>query len=344
MLKITKKTGSILIFSLWTLAFLTTFAVRIGLQIRQRVELLGRIESRSKIRLVAASGVKKSISALRSDIQKNKGVYTSYGKLFRHNNDELYKDQILDGAIFNVNYPMYDGHSLQPFFRYGFIDEESKININAADYKTLKRLYMHVIDFNEDAASNFAVAIINWRQVGSVQISGFYSDDYYSNLDYPYETKDAFFEVIDEVSLISGITPEIFEKLKSFVTVYGDGRVNVNTASKEVLIAVGFDIITAEKLLAVRRGYDELEATVDDYIFKKAYDIVSEMIKFIELEKAEASLIDAINKSGRLKTNSEFYWINSEANLNNSSTKKLKIEVSCVYNSGTNEIKYWNEK
>ena len=38
--------------------------------------------------------------------------------------------------------------------------------------------------------------------------------------------------------MVKGITPQIFELLRDHLTIYGSGKINVNFASKEVLLSV----------------------------------------------------------------------------------------------------------
>ena len=42
-------------------------------------------------------------------------------------------------------------------------------------------------------------------------------------------------ESLDELLLVNGMTKDIFERIKDYVTVWGSGMVNINTAGREVL-------------------------------------------------------------------------------------------------------------
>ena len=59
--------------------------------------------------------------------------------------------------------------------------------------------------------------------------------DYYGGLDPPYRCKNKPFESIDEMLLIKGVTPKILDRLRDHATVYGDGQVNINYASRQVI-------------------------------------------------------------------------------------------------------------
>jgi len=78
------KKGSVLILAIWTLMFLTIFAVHIGLRLRQRAMVLSNLQDKSELRWIANSGVKKSISALKLDFLNNNLLYTTNGKIYRH--------------------------------------------------------------------------------------------------------------------------------------------------------------------------------------------------------------------------------------------------------------------
>lgn len=61
------------------------------------------------------------------------------------------------------------------------------------------------------------------------------------------------FSSINEVLLVKGITKENFLLFKDAITVYGTGKVNINTVSKAVLIALGLDEEMASLILRFRR-------------------------------------------------------------------------------------------
>ncbi len=61
------------------------------------------------------------------------------------------------------------------------------------------------------------------------------------------------FSTINEVLLVEDMTKESFLLFKDSVTVYGSGRVNINTASKAVFIALGLDGEVADLILRFRR-------------------------------------------------------------------------------------------
>ncbi|MBP9854348.1 MAG: general secretion pathway protein GspK [Candidatus Omnitrophica bacterium] len=333
--------GSILILTLWTLTLLTIFAVNIGLRVRQRVFLISRIENRGDLHFMAQAGVKKAIAVLRRDLTQNAQIYTSAGKASRHNNTYDFKEIHVGRGMVQVGYALNDVNSDKKEIKYGFQDEERKININQADRSVLKSLMLLTATTDDNQAAILAEAIIEWREPGLTQLEGFNSEGYYATLEFPYEIKDYELEVIEELLQIRGFTPEVFQRLKPFITIYGDGLVNINTAPKTVLMALGLSSDVADKVISVRNGVDEIESTGDDYIFYKTYDIASEMASFINLNRDDIAQIDSLNASRKIKTNSVYFYIESTASIN---PQKPSKNVQCVYNSIDNLIVYWREK
>ena len=336
-----KESGSVLILALWTLVTLSIFSIYIGLRLRQRIALLAHIETKSQLHYVAEAGVKKAISALRLDWQRSDQKYSADSKAYRHNNMDKFSNITVGSGICDVKYIFFDGVDVNPQLRYGFIDEERKININVVDRNTLRNLIEIVLSLHQDDAQTLAESIIEWRERTQRQLTGFYSDDFYASLQYPYERKKSDYERIEELLLVRGVSQEAFDRLAPFLTVYGDGLVNINTAPREVLLTLGLDGPTVDKLLSVRRGLDGVEDTTDDYVFQRTYDIASEMANLVKLEENEIKRIDVLNAAGIIKTNSFYYFIQSYGRLEN---RGSSLSVVCVYDVRQNRIVYWKEK
>lgn len=85
---------------------------------------------------------------------------------------------------------------------------------------------------------------------------------YYAGLARPYAAKNAPLDCIEELLMIKGVTRELFygtgqtPGLRDFLTVFGDGKININTAPKPVLRALAAEITDedVELLDAYRRN------------------------------------------------------------------------------------------
>jgi type II secretory pathway component PulK len=331
--------GAILIMALWTMAFLGIIASYIGLRVRQRVDLLSRIEGRSQLRFLAEAGIRKSIVAISKEMDRSNKTLTPQGRRYLSNNEADFKNIVLGFGHADVAYSIKE--SLMEDTYYGVVDEESKINLNTVPLETLSNLFMNAGSVHADQAHQIAQAIVDWRGEHSAELVGFESDNYYSNLAHSYEQKRAPFELPDELLLVRGMTPDIYKNILPFITVYGDGVVNINTASQEVLSALGLSIDVVQKILLVREGADHREKTEDDYFFRKTYDIAIEMKGLIELSVDEVKQIDLLNQNGKIKTNSSIFFSQAYAVLDRN---KQQMFVQCVYDSNEHRIKYWRER
>jgi general secretion pathway protein K len=68
--------------------------------------------------------------------------------------------------------------------------------------------------------------------------SGGYEDSLYNNLDSPYLSKNAPLDTFDEIRLVEGWQDDVMDRFAAQLTIYGPGKVNMNTASDEVLTAL----------------------------------------------------------------------------------------------------------
>lgn len=333
--------GSILIMVLWALVFLSLLAASLGAGVRQRITLLDRLESRNKLQWIAESGIRKAIAILNQDIERSEAGFTSEGKAVRFNNEkEFALINLKDGTV-EVSYEYSDGPGYLSVKKFGVVDEESKINVNTAAEIVLRNLIENVLGLEDDPAHDIAQAIVDWREVTDGEIKGFYSDAYYDNLQDPYPVKKADFEIMDELLLVQGIDRPAWESLNPYLTVTGEGRVNINTASRPVLTALGMEGELADKILSARRGQDGIDATADDYVFQKTYNIVVELKGLADLSDAQVAILARLNQQGKFDTNSRHYSIRAQGKLNNSAFLKV---ITCVFNTPESKIEYWKEE
>jgi len=329
--------GMVLVFALWVLGILTILAVSVAAGIRQKIFLVERLDERSRMTNLLEASVKKTAGYIHQQMELSGGQYTANMKMHFMNNVNELSNISLRSDTAGVGYFPPGSKDLH----WGVIDEESKLNLNKADLPTLSSLLMNVLSLNDEDAQKLAVALLDWRQFGESEIIGFDSNDYYSNLEYPYPKKSADYETLDEMLLVKGVTKEIYNKLINYVTIYGDGALNVNTASKEVLEALGLPETVVDKIITVRQGKDALEGTADDHIYIRTFEITSDINAVIPLTIDEARSIDAINARGLLTTNSFYYTIEAVGKLSSRSTTR---SVRAVYSSRDDKIIYWKER
>ena len=326
--------GSILIIAIWSLCFLSTFTVILGYQVRQKISLVRRLEERERLSLIADAAVKKAISKLKEEEKKS---YVCPNDAISNNTAE-FKEISINAGTFSIFYDCPD----KPYgcleTRYGLTDEESKLNINKADSASLERFLKSGLGLNEIEAQELAASIVDWRD-GDSALSiplGSAEDSYYRNLQYPYEAKDADFEVIDELLLVKGVSVEIFSKMRRYVTIYGDGKININTTSRVILLSTGLSEDIADKVILFRLGEDGIMGSSDDNIFEAPSNIVPKISQHLRLSDSEIARISTITER-YFTTGSDYFMARCIAKLNNS--KQSEEVIAVVDRAGS--ILYW---
>ncbi len=307
-----RQKGSILIIALWSVCFLAVFAVYLGYGVRQKILLVQRLQERSKLSYAADAGIKKAIIMLQKSVSDS---YDTFNSLWS-NDTASFKDISLGDCLYTVSYNYYDEARRVTVVRYGMVDEESKININKASRDVLRRLFKITTDMDDIEADHLAAAIIDWRDADSeltIPLGSAEDYDYQSLVD-PYDAKDADFDVLEEVLLVKGMTPEIFESIKRYITIYGDGKVNINTASRSVLFALGLERDIVHKILMYRSGEDLVFGTFDDGVFTLPANIVPELSQFVELSESQIAKLTKVAEQS-LVTKSRHFRIQSSAHM-----------------------------
>ena len=186
---------------------------------------------------------------------------------------------------------------------YYAVDEDSKININTASAGVLSRLP----GLDMDLAAAITGSPLR-----------------------PFKLKE-------ELLLVEDITPEIYNKIKDFVTVNSQGPVNINTAAPEVLAALGFDDDLIEVIKEFRAGEDRIEGTEDDGIFDDPATIITKLSLLAGFSGSlEAELLQAISQNMITVASNNLCWHMSVRVLNRPPT-----EVDALVSE--NRIKQWRE-
>ncbi|MBU6410176.1 MAG: general secretion pathway protein GspK [Verrucomicrobia bacterium] len=179
------------------------------------------------------------------------------------------------------------------------IDQERLFNVNVASASQIQAV-LNLMGVDAGAAAIVSDSILDWVNQGDdPRISGA-KNDYYQNLNPPYNCKEAPMDNISELLLVRGITehPNIYFGgmdsnstapvfhhqlgfggppgaedypfgLKNVFTPFSNGHVNVNTAGLNVLaIVLGGDTNIAAAVMQLRAGPDLQDGTADDQPFK----------------------------------------------------------------------------
>ncbi|MBN3038730.1 MAG: general secretion pathway protein GspK [Candidatus Omnitrophica bacterium] len=333
--------ASTLILALWILSFLAVFAVGLAHNVSSQLRLASYFQDRLKTRALAYAGVQRAIIQLilAKDETPN---YDSFADEWL-SSEETYKEIPLGDGYFSIGYSVGKGGEEQlGEDMYGLMDESNKININRASVNVLKALLENAGKANPEEAADIANAIVDWRDKDVFVSPGGAEDSQYAMGEFPYPCKDDDFQVIEELLLVKGMTPEIFNRLKDVITVYGSGRININTVSARSLMALGISESLAQRIVDHRRGADNIEGTEDDNIFESVGDIG----KVGSLFTQEAEDVSRLTSLNALTVKSDVFRICSTGILKKGSYE-ARGRIICVVERKKNEppsILYWHEE
>ena len=336
-----EKRGQALITSLWILLMLTVITISIAHRTSISLRLNCYQRDRLKAVYLAKAGINRAIKIIENDTN----TYDAPSELWA-NNEEAFKKIVLDekGSEFAaVSYQDTEKDS-QPEIIYGVIDEERKLNINTASGELLLAL-LKESGIDQVEVENKVNNLLIWR--------GDKADDnkIYESLGYP--PKGNKFSNLEELKLVKDITYDDYQRLRNSITVYGEGRVNINTASSNVLTALcrwavdtlnkkGVSSVTyahadslALKIIDFRDG-DDAVMVDDDTPFTDNSTITAALGGFKEgLSAEEETIINEIIVNFAVKSNN--FLIAATGNAG-----KIKSKVVVVYKRGGG-ILYWHE-
>ncbi len=214
--------GVALILTLLITAILVTLIVEVNYSTQVDVRISGNFRNDLQASYLAKSGINIAVSYLKYDGQNN-------------DTDNLTEDWAKSYPPFPVG---------EGFVKVMIEDEDGKINVNRAVkengevdqviYDALYRLFQ-----GEEVDVGILDALIDWIDPND---EGEAEDNYYLSLDPPYACKNGPMDTLSELRMIKDITDEVYEKISKYLTIYSDGKFNINTASKEVLMCLDDEI------------------------------------------------------------------------------------------------------
>jgi len=227
--------GQAMIACLAVLAFVTAIIGPISMGLLLEARVTRNREDKLTTFYLARSGLEVGARLLLVDDRSSDALSDGWSS----GAAELSKIELDDGS-YSIMYRQPDTGER----RYGIVDEERKLNINTADRGTIRALDPA---FTEEIAK----AIISRREKRP-------------------------FASIQEIFELPGVPPDLLSKpteelpggIEGLLTVFGDGKVNVNTAPLHVLKCLEpLTAQQAELLVARRYGQDGEAGTADDAAF-----------------------------------------------------------------------------
>lgn len=257
--------GMALMVVLWILAFLSVVFTTFMFSMRTELAAASNFREETAAYYLAEAGVYRAAAEIMNadrNVPPDSSLYDSLEERW-HTNPGAYEGVSLGRGHYWVTVS----------------DEESKIPLNGATDALLRRLLSNSGLRDERLLSVIVDSIQDWRDADTLHRLNGAEDGYYLSLPVPYKPKNGNFETIDELLLIKGMTPEIlygnagsgerraalegqlpwerelqageYRGIARHLSILSVGRVNVNTAPAEVLLALG--LTPVEAALAIER-------------------------------------------------------------------------------------------
>ena len=219
--------GIALLMVLWVLAILMVIVLSFSFMVKtdtlSTLSFKGGMERKS----IAEAGIERGIMELH------------YRSAFKDQTVEL------EGTgVWKTDGTPYTGQLGNGRYTVRLTDESGKVDINTASGLVLKNLLLNM-GVQAEEADTIVDSIMDWKDVDNLHRLHGAESDYYMSLPNPYKAKDALFDTVEELLLVKGVTSEILYGSKdrkgviNLLTVNAKmDRINVNAATKEVLMAI----------------------------------------------------------------------------------------------------------
>ncbi len=186
------------------------------------------------------------------------GVQRGILELF-YRRQNLNKVLTEDQMVWIVDGRPYSGQVGDGNYTVKITDESGKLDINSAPELLLRNL-LGALGIEGTTLDTIVDSILDWIDKDDLHRLNGAESDYYLSLPNPYKAKNGNIETLEELLLVKGVTREILygdgqkKGLIDCLTVYGTGKININAASKEVLMAIpGMTADMVEEIINYRQ-------------------------------------------------------------------------------------------
>jgi general secretion pathway protein K len=236
--------GFALITVLWVLSILAVLAAEFAAAARTTRIAAGNARTDARVIWAARAGLARATESLDRKVARNLAGY----------------DLAVNGdtALPEITYEI-DGAIVRAYA----LDARARVNVNRADAPTLARLF-DVAGLPSNVADSLADAILDWRDRDDFRRPRGAESAEYRLLRPPVLPRNAPVAELEELRAVWGMSPERYARVAPYLTVAGDGRVGINSASVAVLQTLpGMDergalAIVARRARAPFRGIFDL--------------------------------------------------------------------------------------
>jgi len=332
----------VLILTVWTLFFLSALAVAVGAYVDAGIKVAAEIKRRTFAYYLARAGVEKAVTELMNDTNSWDGLI---------NDDEVFRNVALAGGFFSVTYhdpPVSEFDNKTTHVRYGVVGEEGRININRASEALLRSFLEIAGGVDSVSAAEISAAIIDWRDKDDEILTGGAESSYYHGLTEPHDCRNGWFELFRELLLVKGMQQNIFERLEPYLTVFGTGKINLNSASSVVLLSLA-DSLGAELAVGESLATKIVRCRDSGSVFSapSADKIVEQMDGFSSLAKREKALFESMMSHITLRSTcfrgTAIASVSAEPGADAENEIEWDSRITFVFRRSRGDILYWYE-
>ncbi len=316
--RLKNNSGIILVLVLWIVVILSLLAFGLSRKTSIDLALTKYMVGQVKAKYIALAGLIYALNQVKQDSQDETTrfldtLYQCGISLKDKTTEDIFKHIPIGEGYFTVSYRSPKASSQDNVIYYGLQDEERRININALNeesYLVFKQLII-LLGVDEDKAETIASSTVDWHDEDSAVTHdpAGAEDSYYMRLSKPYHCKNSPFDSIEELLLVKGMTTEIFDKIKDYVTIFpkkGNLLINFDTASEIILRSLARGTVIpgsttsledadslVKKIISYRKGEDGQEMTEDDQIVdmnKMGISVDKEYVVLVMLSKYKTNM------------------------------------------------------
>lgn len=265
--------GAALVVAVWVILILTLLITSMAFDMQVETNVAGYQRKRVKAQYLARAGMEWAIAALSRKVTENA-------------DDEELKlepgqDEQLVVASMNlsrgVGVPGVKKELGEGTFTVDILPEESRRNVNVLSEEDWKEIFDQAGVENTRWPELYD-CLQDWIDEGDEhRLNGAETDDAFYN-EKGYDVKNAPLDTVDELLMIKGWDESLlyggpspeneetkYSGIAGWLTTWGDGKVNVNTASREVLLTLpNIEESVIDDIIEYRTGEDGVPLTKDD--------------------------------------------------------------------------------
>lgn len=288
---LSEERGTALVITLLIIATLVGLTVAFSEESGVELNLAGYSRDGYAAYLAALGGCQRAEALLAQDEDRDVDSLHEPWALFEEaaSSEELAGGASLAGKIVDEN---------GKFNLNGLLNEAGKID--EKQQARLERLFSLL-----GLESNRVAPVLDWLDADDEKRLEGAETYYYQGLEHPYACGNAPFLTLGQIFLVKGMTPELASpvgseegegrRLLDYLTIYGDGKINVNTAPRLVLQSLdeAIDSALADAVIAYRtredfKRPDDLKKVsgISDEIFNRIRDAITVKSSCFSLEMA----------------------------------------------------------